>query len=295
MTENGPDGLDGGVRAIVEGLDGARRVEPVQGAPAGGDGRDDPPPVTPQDDGPDPETCAVKPLGTYGGRYYYLTRLGQLAELGYSHHTTLGIGGRLFEGDVAWLEHHFPRYAGRGKNAEVVGFDDGKAAWWFMRRAAACGIVDVAADLRGLGAWADPDDPGRLVFHAGDAVLIGGKWCPPGRHGRHLYAAERRIDRPGDVALSKADAGDLLKLIGGWRYAGRDITPRLILGWLVAAGVPGALEWRPSIWFSGDKGTGKTTLLWLLYKLLGSAVRPGADGQGGVPGARPGRRGLNDR
>jgi predicted ATPase len=34
-----------------------------------------------------------------------------------------------------------------------------------------------------------------------------------------------------------------------------------VLGWIAAATIGGALDWRPSLWITGDLSTGKSTLL----------------------------------
>lgn len=286
MTDGWPkivpddDGLPPGERMILAGFDNPQAVGGMPGRdeppPHDGDPGGAPPGPPPTlGDGPGPEGCPVVPLGTQGGRFYYLTRLGQMTYLRATQHGPLGIAG-LFEGDVgpgSWLWQRFPETKGRGKREEQVGWNAEAAMGWLMRHAADCGIVDIASDIRGLGAWSDPDEPDRLIFHAGDGVLVGGEWRPPGRHGRHIYAGDRRIDRPGKQALSKADGERLLKLFGDWRYQGDSaIPPRLILGWLAAAAMPGALEWRPSAWFAGGPETGKTSLLFLLRQILGSTA-----------------------
>lgn len=267
------DRIPEGERMIVDGFDGARSVPP-ENEEARLDGDDGA--VPPADDGdgpgPGPEGCPVVPLGTQGQRFYYLTRLGQMVYLRPRDHTSLGIAGGLFEGDVSWLWRRFPMSKGSGKREQQIGWDCGLAAEWLMRQAAECGIVDVASEVRGLGTWADDEHPDKLIVHAGDSVLVDGQWRTPGRYGRYLYAGDRGIDRPGNTPLTPQQADELLKLIGSWRFRGGEISARIILGWLVGASLPGALDWRPSVWIAGAKETGKTTLLWLLARLLGSTA-----------------------
>lgn len=227
----------------------------------------------PFEDGEGPDGCPVIPLGTQDGFFYYLTPLKQVARLKPRDHSALGIIG-LFEGRVAWLWKTFPqkRPAGEGEEEKVVGWHPQRAATRLMQLAADRGVVDVSTQLRGLGAWPDELEPDRLVFHAGDVVIADGEERPPGRHGRYIYAAARPIDRPGKSPLTPADGHRLLTLLETWSFRYEEIMPRMLLGWLAVAGVPAALQWRPSIWLTGDAQTGKSTLIDLLHRLMGNTA-----------------------
>lgn len=220
-----------------------------------------------------PEGCPVIPLGTNDGQYFYLTPLRQIARVRAKDHGPLGIIG-LFEGKVAWLWEKFPVKRGGGQDGEekVVGWHHQRAATWLMDQCRERGVVDVSVQIRGLGAWPDPVDPRSLVFHAGDAVLIGGQPQRAGMHDGYIYTASRPIDRPGDTPLTPAEAARLLVILETWNWRYEEIMPRLLLGWLAVAGVPAALGWRPSIWLSGDAETGKSTLIVLIRMLLAKTV-----------------------
>lgn len=227
----------------------------------------------PEMGGEGPEGCPVIPLGTRDGHYFYLTPLKQIACYRFRDHSPLGIIS-LFEGEVAWLWSTFPirRPAGDDGEEKVTGWHAQRAATWLMRNAKIAGIVDLSTQLRGLGAWPDDMEPSRLVFHAGDKVVMDGQELPPGRHGRYIYAASRPIDAPGASPLTPDQAKRLLMLLETWNWRYEEIMSRLLLGWLAVAGVPGALAWRPSIWLSGDAQTGKSTLMELLHRLMGSTA-----------------------
>lgn len=263
----GPDDADA-YDPIVEGVDSA------EAPPA-------PPPEVGDGEGPGPEGCPVVPVGTHRQRFYYITALGELTWLAPKDHGSDMAILALFGGDQRWLWDRFPatRSSGpEGGEERQVGWHAKRAGGWLMRQCSDVGLVDVAAELRGLGTWrGGADDQGHrpLVFHAGDGVLVvggkdGGTWKRPGRHGGHLYGADRKIDRPGKTALTTAQARQLLELLKLWRIRGPDVNYRLLLGFIAAASLPGALEWRPSVWMVGAKETGKTTLQSIVGELLGS-------------------------
>jgi hypothetical protein len=218
----------------------------------------------------------VIPLGTQGRSYSFLDTLGQVVAL---RDTDLArdmalLG--LFGGDDRWLYYRFPVTKlrkpddGDEKVEEVVGWNHRQAGKWLIRQATRCGVIYVSDELRGLGAWADEE--GRVVVHCGDAVQVDGDWRPPGRIGNWLYGADRRIDRPALSPLTPQEGQRLLALLGRWDLDGPAVMPRLLLGWIAAATMPGALPFRPSVWFVGPKETGKTTLQALISRLLGSTA-----------------------
>lgn len=242
------------------------------------EGYEDAGPARPGDDeldGPGPLGCPVVPLGTHQGRYYYVTTLGELTYLRAREHTDLALLG-LMGGNDRWLWRMFPVVRPDGQGGErPVGWHAKRAATWLMNQCTRAGLVDVTAELRGLGTWRGPQgDDGRagLIVHAGDAVLVGGQWQRPGRHGAHIYGADRRLDKPGNTPLTPAQAEQLLGLLNCWRIRGPGVVYRLLLGFLGAATMPGALDWRPAIWLVGAKETGKTTLQSLFAELLGSTA-----------------------
>lgn len=64
-------------------------------------------------------------------------------------------------------------------------------------------------------------------------------------------------------------AGKLLELLGTWRWRRPRIDDYLLLGWVAAAQVGGALPWRVMIWLTGGHGTGKSSLEEAMKWLMG--------------------------
>ncbi len=234
---------------------------------------------------PFPLGCPVKPLGISSNidgsqKCFYLDCNGQLVglEAGNRHGKNSMIA--LFGATSDWLEECFPQwsapqYEGRGKDrqlvkpSEIVGFDQAEASRALIEECCRRGIFDPAGRMRGRGAHALPAGKG-LALHCGDKLLIaqhkadgsvkGWKWEDVGLFERFVYTAGEPIPRPWHEPAGIKPARELLQLLMTWQWKRALIDPRLLLGWIGAAMVGGALDWRPSIWLTGGRGTGKSTL-----------------------------------
>lgn len=232
-----------------------------------------------------PANCPVVPLGKNKDVFFFLNTLGEV-------HTLAANAGKghidaLFAGRGLYLCWAWPRWVAPKK-------DDGE--WqvnnWAAEDArtdlfAACafsGTFELEDRVRGRGAWRDDD--GSLIFHAGDAVWIGGKWKPPGAHGRFIYPGRPKIGRPIErlEAAGEGSPGDLLlQALQSWNWDRGELDARLALGWLMTALVGGALEQRPSIFVTGTEGSGKSTLLTLLQWVMnGALLKTGNTTQAGI-------------
>lgn len=219
-----------------------------------------------------PLNCPVTPLGKLatlsGTTYYFLDTLGEVAVL--SENAGKGHITSLFSGRPRYLTWAWPRF---GKNRMINGWDAELARGDLFAACAYMGTFELEDRVRGRGAWRD--DSGRLIFHAGDGVLIQGRWHPPGVNGRYIYPGRPRIGRPHPrLELGgEGSPGDvLLQGLRSWNWERPELDPRLALGWLMTAMVGGALEQRPVIYVSGGEGTGKSTLQRMFRLLMNGAL-----------------------
>lgn len=220
-----------------------------------------------------PEDCPIKPLGVAEGVFFYLDALGQIRDLEGSKHSRLGIQA-LFGEEIDFLHHHWPRTN-----------DDGKANGWrpeqaseaLMKAAAAKGIWSSSEKLRGCGAWRG--DGGELIFHCGDIIWVGpttdgsaGQWLVPGCIDGYVYPAAAAQPRPA-AKIEPSDPGKvLLDLLEHWNWVRGPLDARLLLGWIGAAMLGGALDWRPCVWITGDRATGKSTLHSVIRNVIRSML-----------------------
>ncbi len=268
LLKFGPAGA-GKIRADI---DAAPELEPISEGPKKGQivlGAV--PPPDDAGDGPPVETCPVTPLGHGGGVYFYLSKHRELRAVSAAKHTARVLES-LYDGDVAWLEAHFRRTDRRG---HLAGYDLDRACQWQFRECAKRGFLDPWRQVRGPGAWRGE---GGLVIHAGDRLILvkdGARVVMPSgqRRGEHIYVAAPAETMPADAPATTEDARDLYDLLESWRWRAPRDAPLLLLGWVAAAFVCGALWWRSHVWITGETGSGKTWLLRLVGEVLGSLMR----------------------
>lgn len=218
-----------------------------------------------------PEDCPVEPLGVNGDEAYFLDASRQL-RIFKAKDLNRGTIVSLF-GDMQDLKFtYWPRY---GKPDEETGFCDivgwrpEQAGESLYQEAARKGIIDVLDRVRGPGAWTDED--GELVYHCGDVLYHAGGALTPCQIGRHVYPSAPPKPKPRleESVHGVEEAQELLTLFKSWNWRRPDIDPVLLLGWIGAAILGGALDWRPLIWITGDKATGKSTLHAVMKDVLG--------------------------
>ncbi|MBF0562664.1 MAG: hypothetical protein HQL37_11715 [Alphaproteobacteria bacterium] len=208
-------------------------------------------------------------LGHRKGVYFYLDGTGQFRDLSEKDHAQAVLDG-LFSDHAEWVRDHFSEDQKNGDQSDI--------RYAPLRRAlmAACvrkGFFDPMERLRGRGAWLGDD--GQLILHRGDAVLVGSDWYKPGVIGSHLYLGDAPLPPPAkdpQAAGKAGPAGELMEMLGTWQFQRGDVDTRLVLGWIASAMVGGALHWRPSIWVTGGRGSGKSTL----HRLLTATMAGGA-------------------
>ena len=245
------------------------------------DGADEPPGETPPPSGEEgvPE-CPFTPLGFNRLRYYMLNAHGQLIGV-QPKELTDKVLFALCGGKEGWLWKKFGTTNEQGRS---TGWSAKIAAEWVIGECSDKGVFDPLDRVRGAGVWVfEPEadeasaDDAVLVVNCGNLLYFtdanGRLWNgPPGLYGRHVYEAGNREMAPAGKPATVAEAAEIMTLLGTWRWARPEIDPVLLLGWVGAALIVGALDWRPSLWLTGDRGTGKSKLQKLVLKLLGSTV-----------------------
>jgi len=234
---------------------------------------------------PFPPGCPVKPLGILSDAgssqcCFYLDINGQLVGLqaknGHSKGAILGLFGH----GATWLYTHFPQWSAPKKKvdrktgeeiilkpSEIVGFDQGEALEALILECARLGVFDPSGRMRGRGAHRIADK--GLVIHFGDKLLVSEltadgrikkfNWTDTGLHAGFVYPSAMPLPRPHHEPTTGKAAIKLLKLLRTWHWKRELLDPRLALGAIAAGFIGGALPWRPNIWITGARGTGKST------------------------------------
>ena len=141
-----------------------------------------------------------------------------------------------------------------------------------MRIAEGIGQIDHSKKVE-RGAVRLPE--GKVAYHLGDRVLIGGAEIGLNDNTDRVWLAGPPLDLGSPARLDRVK--DIARAVLDYRWASQD-DGRRFLGWIVAAMVGGALEWRPHLWLTAPAGTGKTWLFDnVLLKLMGPALVSLAD------------------
>lgn len=228
---------------------------------------------------PLPDDCPVVPLGHLAGVNYVLDHAGQLRPL--SADCRKGEVMMLFgHRGIPWLVQEYPQYAAPKGNEPpyVKGFDQTKVQEALIIACSRKELFDPSGRVRGRGAHPGPD--GELILHCGNEIWIAGarhlngkpkpteSGLPTGMVGEHVYPSAPKIKPPALEAAPVEVGADILQLIRQWRWKD-DVFALLVMGFIVAAPIGGALPWRPHMWIVGPSGAGKSTLHLVIRKLMG--------------------------
>lgn len=215
-----------------------------------------------------PDDCPVETLGYEGDMFFFLDTAGQIRALKDKDFGQKTITA-LFMGRAHYLYWAWPRFNAKG---EVVSYRAEKVSEDLMAACHAKGPWSPADRVRGRGAWVGGS--GGLIYHCGTELWIYGRPRPTGVLGRYVYPKRpqalqpwpSRIDEDGNPVRL------LLPLLRRWNWARPDLDPILLTGWIGAAMLGGALPWRPMVYLTGDKGTGKSTLQSVIKRLFGDSL-----------------------
>lgn len=226
------------------------------------------------------DDCPVQVLGHCGGTFYLLDGAGQFVELTRDKLVHAQLRGVFLE-HIPYLWQHYPRWkAVKEGMFERVGWRPEQVAESLIVAASAAGVIDPSKMVRGRGAWRG--DGGELILHCGDRVIVGPKLdgaerepvvVAPGRVGARVYprGVEVPLPFPDPVPAEQSPADELLALLKTWQWARGEVDALFLLGWIGAALIGGALKWRPVVWITGGRGTGKSTLWRLVTEIIGES------------------------
>ena len=226
---------------------------------------------------PLPDDCPVQPLGVQGRTFHFLDAHRQHQEVPWKDLQRSVIIGLFGDGAREYLWTYWPRKRQDQATGawKTYGWAPEECQFDLAEACARRGVWSPRARLRGAGAWKAPD--GALILHCGDRIyrypMAGAvEASAPGLIGDHVYPAAPAIPRPwaDPVPGEKGPAWSLLALLKTWSWARPTIDPILMLGWLGAAMIGGALKFRPMVWVTGEHGSGKSTLQDLVKWLMGT-------------------------
>jgi hypothetical protein len=215
-----------------------------------------------------PDDCPVQPLGMDGDTLYCIDALGQLAAVAPSGFG-INLAQRLFAGRAGYLWWAWPRI---GQKGMITGLELNSLRDDLYATAARKGLWNAVEKVRGLGAWRGKS--GELILHCGEFLSIAGKLAGTGEVDGYFYPRRPTTFTPWPDAIDHDlnPAPLLFQALKTWNWARPKIDPLLMLGWMAAGFLGGALNWRPSMFLVGDKAVGKSTLQALVKTVFGPAI-----------------------
>jgi len=217
----------------------------------------------------------IRPQGYIGKKYYFFPRsTGDIEEFLYTE----------LAGDTAYYhlakESFWTSFF--DEPAKVGGKDIVKM--FKPKLMEACKIKGKFDPERVLSTGVWPDGNGGVVANMGNALYLPGSGFMDHSDydSEKVYiSAAKSIDIVVD-ALGNADSVKLRYICESlsWRYK---ISGSLLAGWIYASILSGALRWRPHIFVTGGKGSGKTTVMRDIIKTILKGWSRNSDG--GTTGA----------
>lgn len=146
--------------------------------------------------------------------------------------------------------------------------------------------------MRGVGVY---QDQGRTIVHLGNKILVDGKE----QHLRafkseYMYVFAKQLPNLEPNPMDDSEARVLWSMIEKISLKERN-SKFYLAGWLVCAILGGSLQWRPHLYLSGLKGTGKTTILNFVFNFLNRGFKASLHDpvSGSAAGVRQSLRGAN--
>lgn len=216
-----------------------------------------------------PDNCPIRPLGVGPNMFYFIDALGHFQEVEVSKLSRMKILQMI--GSSGWLWTFYPQY---NKDQQQTGWKINKVSEHLSDGCNRRGNFDPAGRVRGAGMWQDKD--GRIVTHCGDRLFVGRKEAKPGVHEDIVYPSRGTLPSP--LFTDYRDTGkELFNLLRTWNWQRGDTDVKFVMGWIAAAMLGAAASWRPMIWISGDPGTGKSAIQFLLQDIFGGFLLQAAD------------------
>lgn len=227
-----------------------------------------------------PPDCPIIPLGVDDNTYYFLDTLQQLNKIHRSDMNKKTLQD-LFGRRPHFMEHHWPRRSTKAKDFELKGLDVDDVSKCLIKACQDVGIFYQNDAVRGRGMWKTAT--GQLVWHAGGALYQVRKnrlvMARPSQIEGCVYPGRPRVMAPWQepIGIDNSPVHELLATLATWSWERPWLDPILVIGWIGCAFLGAALPWRPTLFVTGDKGVGKSTLQFVVKGILGDALHKTAN------------------
>jgi putative DNA primase/helicase len=188
------------------------------------------------------------PLGYDKGRFFFMSRLGQIRD--FSEKEIVATSTLLALAPASYWLAAYPSKTGINSIA---------AADALIKESGIVGVFKPER-IRGRGVYHDKGDATAIV-HLGDRLIVGGEtFSPSSYRSSAIYEVSSPLPMIlGEPPMTAEEAEGLVRVC--------ELLPlpegqgRLLAGWLAIASVCGGLAWRPHAWITGEAGSGKSWCL----------------------------------
>lgn len=112
--------------------------------------------------------------------------------------------------------------------------------------------------VRGAGVW---QDDGKTVVNTGSNLWVDGEIKNYREYkSKFVYQVANSAMIPGEDFATTEEMSKFANALErlSWK---KPSSPKLLLGWMMAANITGSLKWRPHIWITGPSGSGKSFVI----------------------------------
>lgn len=237
-----------------------------------------------------PPGCPITVLGMKGDTVFVISATGYLFNVAKWDHPTLV---KLFAPFTNYLKWAWPAFTKAKEDPETgtvippkvdrVARD--KAVEAIITEAGRRGTFDPRENVRGRGGWTAG---GQFIWHSGKRIYFADqvpaksgtpattelKAMKPGEIEGCFYAQDTDTMAPWRAPVEQRDspAHQILHDFKTWNWERPYIDPILMLGWVGAAFLGGALPHRPITFVTGGAGTGKSALQEYVRALFGPVI-----------------------
>jgi len=122
-------------------------------------------------------------------------------------------------------------------------------------------------NIRGKGCWFENDE---IAVNLGDQIYYKGEYKPIFNHDiktNFFYEAGESVEVDFNSQLNYEQATIVSDAFKKLRYKNPN-DYIFLLGWIAIAQIAGAVHWRPHIYLTGSRGSGKSTILDWIYSMI---------------------------
>jgi putative DNA primase/helicase len=200
---------------------------------------------------PKPNKMPFRILGRADNKCYYMPSDGQIySHAPHSHNKQVLLA-------IAPLDFWCSMFSdGKG------GFSVDESVDWLLRQSER--LTYNQYNVRGRGAWIDTNG---IIIHQGEEVLeteTGETFQSDEYESRFLYPRKASINYLKATPISDAESNQIYNIFSNIPTETM-LQRQLLAGWVVCSQLSGILDWRPHIWLTGAKSTGKS---WVMSKII---------------------------